>query len=47
MKGSDSIVSINQLNTTENKLVEIYETTFADSEIKERQHIEEWIRKSP
>ena len=27
--------------------MEISETTFADSDLKERQHIEEWIRKSP
>ncbi|QQZ07676.1 hypothetical protein [Heyndrickxia vini] len=36
-----------RLETTENKLIEISETTFTDNDIKERQHIEEWIRKSP
>jgi hypothetical protein len=36
-----------RLDSTANKLVEITETTLVDNEIKERQHIEEWIRKSP
>lgn len=41
------VVRLYRLDTQENKLVEISETTFADNDIKERQHIEEWIRKDP
>lgn len=36
-----------RLDSQDNKLVEISETTFADNDIRERQHIEEWIRKNP
>jgi hypothetical protein len=36
-----------KLNSVTNQLEEIQETTFFDNEIKERQHIEEWIRKNP
>ena len=36
-----------QLDSKENKLIEIPETTFTDNAIMERQHIEEWIRKKP
>lgn len=36
-----------RINREDNKLDEITETTFAENEIKERQHIEEWIRKNP
>ncbi|HAM79235.1 hypothetical protein [Ornithinibacillus bavariensis] len=36
-----------RLHPTDNQLIELTETTFADNDIKERQHIEEWIRKSP
>lgn len=31
----------------QNELVEVKETTFSESDLKERQHIEEWIRKNP
>jgi hypothetical protein len=36
-----------KLNTISNKLEEIKETTFFENDLKERQHIEEWIRKNP
>ncbi len=36
-----------KLNSKENQLIELTETTFADTDLKERQHIEEWIRKNP
>lgn len=36
-----------RIDKQENKLEEITVTTFAENEIKERQHIEEWIRKNP
>lgn len=36
-----------RLDNVNNKLEEINETSFSDNEIKERQHIEEWIRKNP
>ncbi|TKH04914.1 hypothetical protein FC678_24395, partial [Peribacillus simplex] len=32
---------------TKNELIEIEVTNFSDQKIKERDHIEEWIRKSP
>jgi hypothetical protein len=35
------------LDPKQNKLVEITETTFYESDIKEREHIEEWMRKNP
>jgi len=36
-----------KLNLTNNQLEEIQETTFFENDLKERQHIEEWIRKNP
>ena len=36
-----------RLNKEENFLEEINETTFYENDLKERQHIEEWIRKNP
>ncbi|MFK4167302.1 hypothetical protein ACI2LM_13740 [Paenibacillus lautus] len=36
-----------RLNLANNQLEEIQETTFFENDIKERQHIEEWIRKNP
>ncbi|MEH7082783.1 hypothetical protein V7139_08615 [Neobacillus drentensis] len=36
-----------RLDTVNNSLEEIQETTFSENDLKERQHIEEWIRKSP
>ncbi|UAT32233.1 hypothetical protein K7T73_08505 [Bacillus badius] len=36
-----------RLDTKNNRLEEIRETTFSENDLKERQHIEEWIRKSP
>ncbi|GGA91725.1 endonuclease NucS domain-containing protein [Ornithinibacillus halotolerans] len=36
-----------KLNTSTNKLEEVKETTFFENDIKERQHIEEWIRHKP
>ncbi|MGM7634472.1 hypothetical protein [Bacillus sp. Hm123] len=36
-----------RLDTEKNRLEEIRETTFSENDLKERQHIEEWIRKSP
>ncbi|KKB37811.1 PDDEXK family nuclease [Bacillus thermotolerans] len=35
------------LNLENNQLEEIPETTFFENDLKERQHIEEWIRKNP
>nr|WP_263323555.1 hypothetical protein [Neobacillus sp. Marseille-Q6967] len=35
------------LNDNENRLEEVKETTFYENDLKERQHIEEWIRKNP
>ena len=35
------------LNKAGNFLEEVKETTFYESDIKERQHIEEWLRKKP
>lgn len=35
------------LNSSNNELEEVQETTFSEHDLKERQHIEEWIRKSP
>ncbi len=32
---------------TQNELVEIESTNFTEQKIKEREHIEEWIRKHP
>ena len=34
-----------RLNRERNLLEEITETTFYESNLKERQHIEEWLRK--
>lgn len=34
------------LNKSGNFLEEVKETTFYESDIKERQHIEEWLRKN-
>ncbi|MFY2158278.1 hypothetical protein ACOSZF_22040 [Cytobacillus firmus] len=36
-----------KVNLDNNKLEEIKETTFFENDLKERQHIEEWLRKSP
>ncbi|MFC4321311.1 PDDEXK family nuclease [Litchfieldia salsa] len=36
-----------KLNPVSNQLEEIQETTFFENDLKEREHIEEWIRKSP
>ncbi|MFB5166704.1 hypothetical protein V2P11_13090 [Parageobacillus toebii] len=36
-----------RLNIDKNELEEIPETTFFENDIKEREHIEEWIRKNP
>ena len=36
-----------RLNRERNLLEEITETTFYESNLKERQHIEEWLRKNP
>ncbi|PAK42645.1 endonuclease NucS domain-containing protein [Peribacillus simplex] len=36
-----------RLDAVNNRLEEIQETTFSENDLKERQHIEEWIRKSP
>jgi hypothetical protein len=36
-----------RLNKDENTLEELAETTFFENNIKERQHIEEWLRKNP
>lgn len=36
-----------RLNRERNLLEEITETTFCESNLKERQHIEEWLRKNP
>ncbi|MBD8848413.1 hypothetical protein [Priestia megaterium] len=36
-----------RLNLSNNQLEEIQETTFFENDLKERQHIEEWIRKTP
>lgn len=36
-----------RLNAENNKLEEIKETSYSENDLKERQHIEEWIRKSP
>ncbi|WP_203361572.1 hypothetical protein [Bacillus sp. REN10] len=36
-----------RLDTENNRLEEVRETTFSENDLKERQHIEEWIRKSP
>jgi hypothetical protein len=36
-----------KLNTHNNELEEMQETTFVENQLKERQHIEEWIRKNP
>ncbi|MEL3972056.1 hypothetical protein AAEO50_07180 [Rossellomorea oryzaecorticis] len=36
-----------KLNPISNQLEEIQETTFYENDLKEREHIEEWIRKSP
>lgn len=36
-----------RLDAVNNRLEEIQETTFSENDLKERQHLEEWIRKSP
>ncbi|NRG27407.1 DUF91 domain-containing protein [Bacillus circulans] len=36
-----------RLDVVNNQLEELKETTFTENDIKERQHLEEWIRKSP
>ncbi|CAM4409709.1 MmcB family DNA repair protein [Bacillus manliponensis] len=36
-----------KLNIANNELEEVQETTFFENDLKERQHIEEWIRKNP
>ncbi|MED1585558.1 endonuclease NucS [Bacillus pacificus] len=36
-----------KLNAANNQLEEVQETTFFENDLKERQHIEEWIRKTP
>jgi hypothetical protein len=36
-----------RLDTLNNRLEEIQESTFSENDLKERQHLEEWIRKSP
>lgn len=36
-----------KLDLVNNQLEEIQETTFFENDLKERQHIEEWIRKNP
>jgi hypothetical protein len=36
-----------RLDTENNRLEEIHETTFSQNDLKERQHLEEWIRKNP
>lgn len=36
-----------RLDTVNNRLEEIQESTFSENDLKERQHLEEWIRKSP
>ncbi|WP_160910119.1 endonuclease NucS domain-containing protein [Pontibacillus yanchengensis] len=36
-----------KLNKSQNKLEAIHETTYFEYELKEREHIEEWIRKNP
>ncbi|MGG1417539.1 hypothetical protein ABE220_01425 [Bacillus subtilis] len=36
-----------RLDTENNRLEEIQETSFSENDLKERQHLEEWIRKSP
>jgi hypothetical protein len=36
-----------KLNPINNQLEEILETSFYENELRERQHIEEWIRKNP
>lgn len=36
-----------RLNLANNQLEQVQETTFFENDIKERQHIEEWIRKNP
>lgn len=40
-------MTVYRLNAINNELEEIQETTFSENDLKERQHLEEWIRKSP
>lgn len=43
-KGADFMYKLNLQN---NELVQIEETSFSENNLKEREHIEEWIRKNP
>ncbi|MGD6803937.1 hypothetical protein [Rossellomorea aquimaris] len=36
-----------KLNSKSNELEEVFETTFFENDLRERQHIQEWIRKNP